>query len=112
MATPERVSSMKTEAADLLSVLGTALEEIKADSKVTCDKVDIEVPLVRIATNAASIHFFQQNALEKQWFSQFFSNELMLRNLSTEEHRDTMSCLTRIIEREATSVRQTQLTSY
>jgi hypothetical protein len=81
MATPERVSSIKSEVAELLLVLGSALDEIKTESKMTIDDVDIEVPLVSSATNIASIHFIPQNADQMRKFSQLLTNELLLRNL-------------------------------
>jgi hypothetical protein len=94
MATPERVSSIKTEVAELLSVLGSALDEIKAESKMALDDVDIEVPLVSSTTNAASIHFIPQNPAQMRSFSQLLSNELMLRNLdnggSIETRRESL----------------------
>jgi hypothetical protein len=109
MATPERVTSIKAEVSELLSVLGTALEEIKAESKMTCDDIDIEVPLVSSTTNALSIHFLPQNALEMRAFSQLLSNELMLRNLvnggSIETRRET---LRDSLKGEATIVRLTK----
>ena len=43
MATLERVSSIETEVAELLSVVsGKALEEIKANSKMAWDDIDIK----------------------------------------------------------------------
>jgi hypothetical protein len=48
--------------AELLLVLGSALDMIKTESKMTINDVDIEVPLVSSTTNIASIHFIPQNA--------------------------------------------------
>lgn len=65
------MSSIISELAELLLILEELLrEEIKADSKVTCGDIDIEVPLAISTTNAASIDFLPQNALEMQLFSQ------------------------------------------
>lgn len=55
-STPKQVSIIKAEIAELLLVLGSALEETKADSQMTCNGVDIESPLVNSTIAAASIH--------------------------------------------------------
>jgi hypothetical protein len=83
IASPERVQSIKTEVAELLSVLGNALDEIKVESKMSGDDVDVEQPLVSSTTDASSIYFLPQNAIEMRLFSQLLSDELMLRSLDT-----------------------------
>ena len=109
IASPERVQSIKTEVAELLSVLGNALDEIKAESKMSCDDADLEQPLVSSTTNASSIHFLPQNAIEMRLFSQLLSDELMLRSLETggsvETRRDR---LRDSLKRESTIVRLTK----
>ena len=106
MATPEHVDTMKTEVAELLSVLGSALEEILVDSKMACDDVEVEVPLVASTRNASSIHFLPQNPGEVRSFSQLLSTELMIRDL---DNRGSMEMrrknLQQSLQREATIVR-------
>ena len=85
MATPEQVSLIKSEVAELLSVLRSALDNIKTESKMTINDVDIEVPLVSSTTNIASIHFIPKNADQMRKFSQLLTNELLLRNLEMQD---------------------------
>jgi hypothetical protein len=85
MATPEQVSLIKSEVAELLSVLRSALDNIKTESKMTINDVDIEVPLVSSTTNIASIHFIPKNADQMREFSQLLTNELLLRNLEMQD---------------------------
>ena len=58
---PEYVTSMKVEIAELLSVLGNALEEILKDSKMTDIDVDVKVPLGESTRNPSLIHFVPQS---------------------------------------------------
>jgi hypothetical protein len=106
MATPERVSTIKTEVAELLLVLGSALEEIKAESQMACHDVETDSPLVGSTTDPTSIHYIPTNAHERHSFSRLLSNELMLRNLdnggSIEIRRDS---LRESLQREAIIVR-------
>jgi hypothetical protein len=81
MATPEHVNTMQTEVAELISILHGDLEEIKAESGITCYDVEMEDPLLSSTMDAASIHFIPTNTFEKQSFSRLLSNELMLRGL-------------------------------
>jgi hypothetical protein len=101
MTTHEHVDTMKTEVAELLSVLGTALEEIVADSNMTADDVEEEMPLEMSTRNASLIHFLPDNPGEMRSFSQL----LMIRNLdkigSLEMRRENLQ---QSLQREATIV--------
>jgi hypothetical protein len=94
---------------ELLSVLKNALvDEIKPKSTMRCHDVDVEQPLVSSISNASSIHFRPQDAIEMRFFSQLHSDELMLRSLDTggsvETRRDRLRDL---LEQESTIVRLT-----
>ena len=71
---------MKTEVAELLSVLGSSLEEILAESKMTSHDLNVDVPIVVSTSNATSIHFLPQDPRQTRIFSQLLSTELMIRN--------------------------------
>ena len=106
MANPERVDTIKTEVAELMAVLGAALEEIKTESKMSCHNIEVETPLLSSTRDTASIHFVPQDPTEMRSFSRLLSYELMLRNLgnggSTEIRRET---LRQSLQREATIAR-------
>ena len=80
-ATLEFVTSMKVEVAELLSVLGNALEEILTDLKMTDSDVDVELPLGVSTRNPSSIPFVLQSPGEIRSFLQLLSLELMIRDL-------------------------------
>ena len=106
MATPEHVDTMKTEVAELLSVLGSALEEIRGESMMTSHDLEVEVPVVASTSNATSIHFLPQNLGETRLFSQLLSTELMIRNLDNRGSMETRrENLRQSMQREATIVK-------
>jgi hypothetical protein len=108
MASPERIQSIKAEVVELLSVLKNALDEIKAESTMRCHDLDVEQPLVSSITNASSIHFLPQNAIEMRLFSQLLSDKLMLRSLDTGGSVETRRARLRdSLKRESTIVRLT-----
>lgn len=101
MATPEHVTTMKVEVAELLLVLGNAVEEMVTDSKMSASDVDVEVPLLVSTRNpSSSIHFVLQSLGEKRSFSQLLSSELMIRDM--EMRRENLQTL---LQQEATIVK-------
>ena len=64
MATPEYVSTMQTEVAELISTLHCDLAEIQAESMMASHDVGFEDPLPSSTRDATSIHFIPENTLE------------------------------------------------
>lgn len=72
MATPEHVNTMKMEVAELILTLHGDLEQIKAESTITCHDVEFEQPSLSSTTDTTSIHFIPTSSLARQSFSRFF----------------------------------------
>lgn len=94
MATPERVNTMKMEVAELILTLHGDLEQIKAESTMTCHDVEFEQPSLSSTTDSTSIHFIPTSSLARQSFSRLLSDELMLRGFdisgTLEERREKL----------------------
>jgi hypothetical protein len=106
MATPEHVNSMKTEVAELISTLHGALEEIQANSTITCHDVQLEDPLEDSTVDTASIHFNPTNADDRQSFIELLTSELLLRGLEIRGNLETQRAnLREALEGEAIIVR-------
>jgi hypothetical protein len=72
---------MQEEVKELLSVLGGALVEIQAESRMTLTDVEVIVPLQSSTCDPLSIHFCPTNPTQRQLYSQLTTNELILRGL-------------------------------
>ena len=107
MATPEHVSSMKTEVAELISALhGGALDEIQNKSTITGHDVELEDPSEDSTVDAASIHFNPTSTDERQLFNELLTRELLLRGLDIGGNLETRRAnLREALQGEATIAR-------
>lgn len=73
---------MQEEVKVLLSMLGGALMEIQAESRMTLTDVEVIAPLQRSSScNPLSNHFCPTNATQRQLYPQLTTNELILQGL-------------------------------
>lgn len=87
------VTTMETEVVELLSVLGTALEQLLADStKMTGDDVEVEIPLAVSTRNHSSIHLIPHSLGKVRSLSQYLSKELMIWDLDNRGSMEMKSC--------------------
>ena len=73
---------LRTEVAELISTLHGDLTEVQRRSTMSSHDVELDNPSLSSTRNATSIQYVPINTLERHSFSQFLSNELMLRGLS------------------------------
>ena len=81
MATPERVASTQMEVKELLTTLEGPLDEIQAESQMTCSDVEILFPSQSSTCDPQSIHFCPTNSMQRSSFSRLVTNELIMRGL-------------------------------
>ena len=81
MATPERVASTQMEVKELLTTLEGPLDEIQAESQMTCSNVEIFFPSQSSTCDPQSIHFCPTNSKQRSSFSRLVTNELILQGL-------------------------------